>query len=106
MFTGTLDRLPQMRASTDTPSDNAHDNHGDQAIKAEMKKKNEKKTQDTKKKKTKKKKEEEEEEEEKYIKTKLSRLGRSVFEPTFQEMSKFVKKIKFILLYLLMTHKI
>ena len=55
--------------------------------KMEKEKKNEKKTQDTKKKKTKKKKKEKEEEE-KYIKTKLSRLGRSVFEPTFQEMSK------------------
>ena len=40
-----------------------------------------------KKKKTKKKKEKEEEEEEKYNKTKLSMLGRSVFVPTFQEMS-------------------
>ena len=58
----------------------------------EKEKKNEKKTQDTKKKKKKKKKtkkkKEKEEEEEKYIKTKLSRLGRSVFDPTFQEMSK------------------
>ena len=53
--------------------------------KMEKEKKNEKKTQDTKKKKTKKKKKKEEEE--KYNKTKLSRLGRSVFEPTFQDMS-------------------
>ena len=54
--------------------------------KMEKEKKNEKKTQDTKKK-TKKKKEKEEEEE-KYNKTKLSMLGRSAFEPTFQGMLK------------------
>ena len=35
----------------------------------------------------------EEEEEEKYNKTKLSKLGRSVFEPTFQEMSKLRREI-------------
>ena len=40
------------------------------------------------KKKTKKNEKKKEEEEEKYNKTKLSMLGRSVFEPTFQEMSK------------------
>ena len=56
--------------------------------KMEKEKKNEKKTQDTKKKKKTKKKKEKEEEEETYNKTKLSKLGRSVFEPTFQEMSK------------------
>ena len=40
-----------------------------------------------KKKKTTKKKEKKEEEEDKYNKSKLSMLGRSVLEPTFQEMS-------------------
>ena len=40
------------------------------------------------KKKTKKNEKKKEEEEEKYNKTKLSMLGRSVFVPTFQEMSK------------------
>ena len=39
------------------------------------------------KRKNKKQKDEEEEEEEKYNKTKLSKLGRSVFEPTIQEMT-------------------
>ena len=53
------------------------------------KKKKKKKTKKKKKKKTKKKKEKEEEGE-KYNKTKLSMLGRSVCEPTFQEMLKVV----------------
>ena len=41
-----------------------------------------------KKKKKKKKQKEKEEQEEKHNKTKLSMLGRSVFEPAFQDMSK------------------
>ena len=58
---------------------------GDELI-DEMKEKKEKKKK--KKKKTKKNKKKKEEEEEKYNKTKLSMLGRSVFERALQEMSK------------------